>query len=83
MNVKITMELPDTAFSAFHETPEGFVKRMRLAAAAKWYEMGLVSQSKAAEVAGVSRQEFLDALSELGVSPFHETPDEIQAELVR
>jgi predicted HTH domain antitoxin len=56
---------------------------MRLAAAAKWYEIGLVSQSKAAQLAGVSRERFLDALSRLQVSPFQETPEELTAEVTR
>ncbi|MBD1211279.1 MAG: UPF0175 family protein [Dolichospermum circinale Clear-D4] len=35
---------------------------MRLAAAVKWYEVGIVSQSKGSQIAGVSRHEFLEAL---------------------
>src|SRR6266540_690801 len=42
----------------------------RLAAAVKWYELGMISQSKAAEVAGISRQAFLEALARFKVSPF-------------
>jgi hypothetical protein len=49
----MSVELPEDAFSALRTTPEGFVAEMRLAAAVKWYELGLLSQSKAAEVAGV------------------------------
>jgi hypothetical protein len=56
---------------------------MRLAAAAKWSEIGLVSQSKAAELAGVNREQFLDALSRFHVSPFQETPEELSEELNR
>ena len=37
-----------------------FARQMRLAAVVKWYEMGWVSQSKAAELAGMKRREFLD-----------------------
>lgn len=83
MAVRMSIELPETAFSALRTTPEGFVKEMRLAAAIKWYEMGMVSQSKGAEVAGVSRHEFLDALGRLGVSPFQATPEQLSEELMR
>jgi len=77
------IELPESAFSALRTTPEAFVKEMRLAAAVKWYELGMVSQSKGAEVAGVSRHEFLDALGRFGVSPFQITPEQLGEELAR
>jgi len=83
MSTQITIDLPDDAFSALRSSPENFVKEMRLAAAAKWYEIGLVSQSKAAELAGVSRERFLEALSRFHVSPFQETPDQLSEELNR
>jgi len=55
---------------------------MRLAAAIKWYEMGRLSQAKAAEIAGISRGEFLTALARYGVSSFQYDADEIVAEVV-
>ena len=35
---------------------------MRLAAVIQWYHQGLISQGKAAEIAGLKRREFLEAL---------------------
>jgi len=83
MSVQITIELPEHVFSALRRTPEAFVREMRLASAVKWYEIGLVSQSKAAELAGVSRQEFLESLARFNVSPFQVTPDELEQEWAR
>jgi predicted HTH domain antitoxin len=83
MSVQVVVELPEEVFSALRRTPQAFVKEMRLAAAAKWYEVGLLSQSKAAEVAGVSRQEFLASLARFQVSPFQVTPDELSQEWER
>lgn len=68
--VELRIELPQDVFSSLRQDPDGFVKEMRLAAAVKWYELGQVSQSKAAEIAGVSRAEFLEALKRFDVSPF-------------
>jgi predicted HTH domain antitoxin len=81
MTIRVTIDLPDDAFSVLRMRPDNFVKEMRLAAAVKWYEMGKISQSKAAELSGISRQEFLDALYRFNVSPFQVTPDELREEL--
>lgn len=83
MGVDVSINLPESAFSALKTTPDAFVGEMRLAAAVKWYEMGMLSQSKGAEVAGVSRHEFLKALARFKVSPFQVTPDQLTEELSR
>ena len=78
--VKVSIELPASVLSALREEPEAFVAEMRLVAAVKWYELEMLSQSKAAEVAGVSRVAFLDALHRFGVTPFQTTVDELHEE---
>jgi len=83
MSVHIELDLPEEAFSSLRTTPERFVQELRLAAATKWYEMGLLSQSKGAEVAGVSRQEFVEALGRFNVSPMQSNAADIEAEVNR
>ena len=80
MALQVTIDLPEDVLSILRTTPENFVHQMRLAAAVKWYEMGKVSQGKGAELAGISRQEFIDALSAFGVSPIQVTPEQLEAE---
>jgi predicted HTH domain antitoxin len=76
--VHLSIELPRDAFSALRQEPVVFVQEMRLAAAVKWYEVGRISQAKAAEIAGVSRAEFLAALARYGVTPFqYQSADEL------
>lgn len=81
MSVAIRLEMPEGAFSALHKSPDEFGKEMRLVAAVKWYELAAISQEKAAEIAGLSRVDFMDALGRLRVSPFQYGSQEVLAEL--
>ncbi len=78
----LAVELPDSVFSALRRSPQEFVGEMRIAAAVKWYEVGQLSQGKAAEVAGLSRAEFIEALSRYQVSPYQYTSEELAEDLV-
>ena len=55
----ITVEVPDDVFSALRRSPGEFAREMLQAAAIQWYSQGLISQGKAAEIAGLRRTEFL------------------------
>lgn len=79
----LAVELPESVFSALRRSPQEFVQEMRLAAAVKWYELGQLSQGKAAEVAGLTRAEFIAALSRFQVSPFQYTAEELAEDLAR
>jgi predicted HTH domain antitoxin len=79
--VKLTLELPRSIFSVLRQDPDHLLREMRLAAAVKWYETQQVSQSKAAEIAGISRAEFLSALERFEVTPFQLTSDELIREI--
>ena len=81
MPVTVQFDLPEGVFSSLRSTPDAFVRELRLAAAVKWFEEGRISQGKAAEVAGVSRQAFHDALSRFGVSAFQISPEDLREEL--
>lgn len=53
----------------------------QLSSAIQKYRQGLVSQEKAAEIAGLSRAGFVDALSKAEISPFQTTPEVLREEL--
>ena len=54
---------------------------MRIAAAIQWYHQELISQGKAAEIAGLSRADFLDALFRAKVPACQVTVEELKEEL--
>lgn len=58
--MEIRIELPDDLPDTLRRTPEELSYDLRLRAIAGLVERGLVSSGRAAEIAGVSRREFLD-----------------------
>lgn len=56
------------------EIPDG------LAAAIDWYRRGLVSQGRAAEIAGIPRADFIDALAERKVDVIQVDLEELRRE---
>ena len=78
---QLTLDMPESAFASLHQAPKEFAQEMRIAAAVKWYELGLFSQGRAAEIAGLTRTGFIDALSRYQVSPFQYTEEDLAEEL--
>lgn len=78
--VRMTFDMPEPALAALRKSPEEFAKEFRLAAAVKWYELRQLSQERAADIAGLSRAEFIAALGRFRVSPFQAEADEILRE---
>ena len=81
MSYRLTLDIPDQAFSVLRDRPEKFARELLEAALCKWYEQGKISQSKAAEIADISRFEFLEILKKHDVSPFQYTPSDLDKEL--
>lgn len=77
----LSFQVPETVFGTLRKGPEEFIQEMRIAAAVKWYELGEISQGSAAEIAGLSRSEFINALSRYKVSVWQYTAEELAEEL--
>jgi len=77
----VTLQFPDDVFSALRRSPEEFARELRLAAAILWYERGEISQEKAAQVAGLSRTQFLLELARTKSDAFVVDFDDLRREL--
>lgn len=83
MTHTVQIDVTDETLAALRQDPSSYAAELRVAAAAKLYELGRVSQEVAADIAGLSRAEFLRALSRFRVSPLQDTPESLKLELER
>jgi predicted HTH domain antitoxin len=63
------------------EDQSAFASDLRMSAAVKFYEMGRLSSGRAAELAGVSRIEFLRRMSTYGASAWDLSRAELTEDL--
>jgi len=78
---RIILEIPEEVLISLKETPSELSRDIRMLAAVKYYQMGKLSSGRAAQLAGVSRISFLQALSLYGVSIFDLTPEELKQDI--
>jgi predicted HTH domain antitoxin len=78
---QITVDIPDDALAALKESPETAGATLRMAAAAKLYELGRLSTGAAARLAGVPRSVFLMRLGDYGVNTFDLDDEELDDEI--
>ena len=83
MSKTLTVEVSEDAVRMFGGNEKVFGREMYETAVVKWFDEGLVSQGKAAELLGLSRSEFFDVLSRHKVSPIQMTPEELVEECRR
>jgi predicted HTH domain antitoxin len=76
--MKLELEIPDHTCSALRLSGESLAVYLRVRAAVKGYEQGELSQERAAELAGQSRQKFLETLSSMRVSPFQGVEEDLK-----
>ena len=77
----LTLAIPDSALSALRRSPTELGRELKLAAAIHWYGRGLMSQERAAELAGMNRRDFLHTLARAGVDVFAVDDDSLAREL--
>lgn len=77
----LRIEVDDDLPLVLQRTAEELAVDLRLAATVNWYELGTISREKAAQIPGLNRSAFIEALGRFGVSPFQQSADDIVAAL--
>lgn len=67
---QVVIDIPEKVLLAEKTDEATFAREVRVLAAVKLYELGRLSSGRAAELAGMSRVEFLLALGRYKVFPF-------------
>ena len=78
---ELRLSYPDDLEQAVNLTPEEMTAQVFLMAALKMFELGKLSSSKAAELAGISRVEFLGACGRYHIPIFNYSPEEMSEEI--
>jgi predicted HTH domain antitoxin len=79
---EITLSVPEKVLLAEKADSSSFARELRTLAAVKHYELGRLSSGTAAELAGMSRVEFLLSLERYKVFPLQAEPEELEAAFV-
>jgi predicted HTH domain antitoxin len=67
---ELAIHVPDSLFAALRKAQHEVARELRIAAAIHWYQQGLVSMERAAEIAELDRPQFLAELARRKVDVF-------------
>ena len=75
---RVTLSIPEKVLLAEKTDEDSFAREMSVLAAVMLYELGRLSSGRAAELANMSRVEFLTSLSRYKVFPFQAELDDLE-----
>jgi len=81
--ISISVNVPDSVFCALRRTPSELAHEMPIASAIHWYQRGLISMGRAAEIAGMDRPAFLAELARRKIDVFMVDEDDLAREFER
>jgi predicted HTH domain antitoxin len=79
--VTIEIQLPEETLLSLKESEASFAQEIKMLAAVKLFELGKLSSGRAAQLAGMSRIQFLMSLGRYQVSPFNLTAEELRRDI--
>ncbi|PYQ62595.1 MAG: hypothetical protein DMF53_12680 [Acidobacteria bacterium] len=78
----VRLEIPEETLISLKTDAESFGRDLKMLGAVKLFELGKLSSGRAAQLAGMTRVEFLLALRRFKVSPFQMTEDELRQDVL-
>jgi len=77
----VSVQIPDGALVALGLDRSRAGEELLLAAAVRWFESGRLSSGAAAELAGLSKPEFIQMLRTFGVAALSQSGEELREEV--
>ncbi|HAZ44110.1 MAG TPA: hypothetical protein DDW76_03425 [Cyanobacteria bacterium UBA11369] len=78
----VQLEIPEEVLISLKQTPETIARELQILAAVKLFELGKLSSGRAAQLAGMSRVQFLLLLGQYQVSPFSLSTEELERDVI-
>jgi len=78
----VRLEIPEETLISLKTYVESFGQDLKMLGAVKLFELGKLSSGRAAQLACMTRVEFLLALRHLQVSPFQMTAEELRQDIL-
>lgn len=78
----VQLDIPEETLISLKTDAKAFARDLKLLAAVKLFELGKLSSGRAAQLAGLTRVEFLLALRHYQVSPFQMTAEELAQDIL-
>lgn len=79
---RVEIAIPEETLISLKTDAESFGREILLLGAVKLFELGKLSSGRAAQLAGLSRVEFLMELRRYGVSPFQLSAEELHQDVL-
>jgi predicted HTH domain antitoxin len=77
----VQITIPEEVLISLKQNPDSLSRELCLLAAVKLFELGRLSSGRAAQLAGMTRVEFLNSLGRYQVSPFNFSAEEIAQDM--
>lgn len=78
----VRLDIPEETLISLKTDAESFGRALKVLGAVKLFELGKLSSGRAAQLAGMTRVEFLLVLRQYQVSPFQMTAEELRQDVL-